>query len=182
MAENKVLKRMNRKGTREDYLALINTLKSEVAGISIRSTFITGFPGESEEDFNGLIDFIKQAKFSSAGFFAYSREEDTPAYKLDGQIEEHVKLKRQKKLYSVQKQISKKILRSYVGKVIEVVCDGIDYEKQSFFGRADMFAPEIDGKIYFSYDGVINQGEKYNVLIENSTEYDLYGRAQDELT
>ena len=79
-------------------------------------------------------------------------------------------------------EFSKKLLSGYVGKVIEVVCEGIDYDKQYFYGRSDMFAPEIDGRIYFSYDGVINQGEKYNVLIENSTEYDWYGRAEDELT
>lgn len=181
-SENKVLKRMNRKGTREEYLNLINKLKSEIPNISIRSTFITGFPGETQEDFEGLIDFIKQAKFSSAGFFAYSREEDTPAYKLDGQIDESVKLKRQKKLYSVQKQISKSNLSKFKGKVIEVVCDGVDYETQSFYGRSDAFAPDIDGRIYFSYDGVINQGEKYDILIEKTTEYDLYGRAKDELT
>ena len=182
-SENSILKLMNRKGSREEYLKLIKTLRDEVENITIRSTFITGFPGETQEDFNGLIDFIKTAKFENAGFFAYSREDGTPAFKLPNQVDDKVKQKRLKKLYSVQKGISKTAYKRYVNKTVSVVCDGIDYEKQSFYGRCDAFAPEIDGRVYFTYDdGVISQGETYNVLIENSTEYDLYGRVSDEFT
>ena len=181
-SENTVLKRMNRKGTREDYLDLIKKLRAEIPSISIRSTFITGFPGETEEDFNGLLDFINTVKLNNAGFFAYSREEDTPAYKLPNQIEESVKQKRLKKLYQAQKKISKENLKAYLHKTIDVVCDGIDYEAQSFYGHFSSFAPEIDGKVYFSYDGTINQGETYKVLITKTTNYDLYGRVQDEFT
>ena len=177
-SENPVLKRMNRRGTREEYISLIEKLRKEIPSIAIRSTFITGFPGETEEDFKGLLDFIKKVEFSSAGFFAYSREEFTPAYKLPNQIDESVKQSRLAKLYSAQKKISKKNLKKYVGQILEVVCDGIDYEKQSFFGRFYAFAPEIDGKVYFTYDGTIDQGETYSVLIENADEYDLYGRAK----
>ncbi len=181
-SENSVLKRMNRRGTREDYLSLINKLKDEIPYIAIRSTFITGFPGETEEDFNGLIDFIKTAKLDNAGFFAYSREEQTPAYKLPNQIDEKVKQKRLRKLYSVQKAISKQLLKRYVGKILEVVCDGVDYEKQSFYGRHYGFAPDIDGKVYFTNDGIISQGETYSVLIERADEYDLHGRVSNEFT
>jgi ribosomal protein S12 methylthiotransferase len=181
-ADDKVLKLMNRKGSREGYLSLIQKLKQKVKGISIRSTFITGFPGETEEDFLGLLDFIKQAKLSNAGFFAYSREEDTPAYKLPNQVDDKVKQKRLKKLYQEQKKISKEILKGFVGQKLIVTCDGIDYEKQSFYGRSDCFAPDIDGKIYFMYDGVISQGESYNVLITKADYYDLYGEARDEFT
>ncbi|MBQ3235738.1 MAG: 30S ribosomal protein S12 methylthiotransferase RimO [Clostridia bacterium] len=179
-SENAVLKRMNRRGTREEYLALIAKLREEIPSISIRSTFITGFPGETEEDFSGLVNFIKDAKLSNAGFFAYSREEFTPAYKLPNQIEESVKQARLEKLYSVQKEISKENLQKLVGTTIEVVCDGIDYEKQSFYGRHYGFAPDIDGKVYFTYDGTIAQGESYSVYVEEADEYDLHGRAQDE--
>lgn len=181
-SENSVLKRMNRKGTREEYISLIEKLRVEIPTISIRSTFITGFPGETEEDFNGLLDFINTVKLNNAGFFAYSREEETPAYKLPNQVDESVKQKRLKKLYTAQKKISKQNLKSYLNKVIEVVCDGIDYENQSFYGHFSAFAPEIDGKVYFTYDGIINQGETYNVLITKTTDYDLYGRVQDEFT
>ena len=173
---------MNRRGKREDYLNLIAKLKDKVKGIAIRSTFIAGFPGETEEDFNGLVDFIKQAKFSSVGFFAYSREEGTPAYKLNEQIDEKVKISRVEKLYDVQREISLNNLKSFVGKTISVIVDGIDYEKQSFYGRAYFQCPEVDGRVYLSYDGVISQGERYDVLIEKSDEYDLYGRIIDEFT
>ena len=181
-SENTVLKRMNRRGKREDYLNLIAKLKDKVKGIAIRSTFIAGFPGETEEDFNGLVDFIKKAKFSSVGFFAYSREEGTPAYKLNDQIDEDIKLSRVEKLYKVQRKISLNNLKSFVGKTISVIVDGIDYEKQSFYGRAYFQCPDVDGRVYLSYDGVISQGERYDVLIERSDEYDLYGRIIDEFT
>ena len=175
-SENGVLKRMNRRGTREDYLNLIEKLKSKIDGICIRTTFIAGFPGETEDDFLGLVDFIKKAKFSSVGFFAYSREEDTPAYKLPNQIDEEVKEERVKKLYEVQREISIENLKGYVGKTLSVICDGIDYEKQSFYGRAYFQAPDVDGRVYVTSEEVINQGERYDVYIENFDDYDLYGR------
>ena len=177
-ASSSVLKRMNRKGNHESYLALINTLKERVPGIALRSTFIAGFPGESEEDFEILVDFIKQAKLFNAGFFAYSREEGTPAYKLDNQIEEKIKKSRVKKLYEEQKRISKENLSLFKGKVIEIICDGIDYDRQCFFGRAPFQAPDIDGKVYFtaSEDEVVQQGEVYKVKITRTNAYDLFGR------
>lgn len=181
-SENSILKLMNRRGNRESYLALIDKLKTKVKDIAIRTTFIAGFPSESEEDFNGLIDFIKKAEFSSVGFFAYSREEDTPAYKLPYQIDEEVKIKRVEKLYEVQREISLNNLKKYLNKTLSVICDGIDYEKQSFYGRAYFQAPDVDGKVYFTYDGSISQGERYAVLIEKVDDYDLYGRAINEFT
>ncbi|MBR5439700.1 MAG: 30S ribosomal protein S12 methylthiotransferase RimO [Clostridia bacterium] len=174
-ASNPILKLMNRKGSFESYLALVNKLKSEIPQIALRSTFIAGFPRETEEDFNNLLEFVKKAKFFNCGFFAYSREEGTPAYKLAGQIEEKVKEERVKKLYNVQRQISRKNLKSFVGKTIKVLCDGVDYENQSFYGRAYFNAPEIDGRVYITSNDCINQGEYYEVLITNSNDYDLFG-------
>ncbi len=181
-SQNAVLKRMNRRGRREDYLELINKLKSKVKDICIRTTFIAGFPGETEDDFLGLIDFIKEAKFSNVGFFAYSREEDTPAYKLPNQIDEEIKQSRVEKLYEVQREISLDNLKKYVGKTLSIICDGIDFEKQSFYGRAYFQAPDVDGWVYIVSDDDICQGERYNVLIESSDEYDLYGRIINEYT
>lgn len=174
-ASNAVLKLMNRKGSYESYLQLVNKLKAEIPNIALRTTFIAGFPRETEEDFNVLVKFIKEAKFFNAGFFAYSREEGTPAYKLSGQIDEKVKRERVEKLYRVQRQISKKNLKNYIGKTIEVLCDGVDYEKGSFYGRAYFNAPDIDGKVYIESSNLINQGEYYNVLITKANEYDLFG-------
>lgn len=178
-ADPVVLKRMNRKGAGEGYLKLIAKLRKEIPGIAIRSTFIAGFPGETEEQFENLLEFIKEAKLTNAGFFAYSREEGTPAYRLSDQIDEKVKQSRVKKLYAAQKKVSEERNKSLVGKQIKVICDGVDYDKQSFYGRAYFSAPEIDGKAYFTYDGEIKQGEYYNVKITKADAYDLYGAATE---
>lgn len=178
-ADPVVLKRMNRKGTGEGYLKLIAKLRKEIPDIAIRSTFIAGFPGETEEQFENLLEFIKEAKLTNAGFFAYSREEGTPAYRLSDQIDEKVKQSRVKKLYAAQKKVSEERNKSLVGKQIKVICDGVDYDKQSFYGRAYFSAPEIDGKTYFTYDGEIRQGEYYNVKITKADAYDLYGAATE---
>ena len=178
-ASDRVLKLMNRKGTNKEYLALIEKLRENIPDIAIRSTFITGFPGETEEDFKVLEDFIKKVKFTNCGFFAYSREPDTPAYKLPDQIDEGVKKARVKKLYGVQKKISAAFLKTLIGKTITVVTDGIDYDKQSFYGRAYYSAPDIDGKVYFSSEDDIVQGETYKVYIEKTDDYDAYGRVAE---
>ena len=177
-ASSRVLKRMNRRGTNESYLALVSKLKKEIPSISLRSTFIAGFPGETQEDFETLKDFISKAKLTNAGFFAYSKEEGTPAFKLPDQIDDKVKKVRVKELYALQKQISKEFLASFKGKTIDVICDGIDYDKGCFVGRAYFQAPDIDGKVYFTSNDeiVVNQGEVYTVKITKTTNYDLYGR------
>ncbi len=177
-SENAILKLMNRPAGRQEYLDLIKKLRSQIPDIAIRSTFIAGFPNESEEDFNGLCEFLEEAKLDNCGFFAYSREPDTPAYKLKGQIPYGIKRKRVKKLYEIQRRISADKLKGYVGKKLEVICDGIDYERNCFVGRAYFQAPEIDGVVYFNAYSAV-QGEKYSVLIEKSDSYDLYGRCED---
>lgn len=177
-SENRVLKLMNRKGTREKYLSLIKRLKAEVDGIAIRSTFISGFPTETEEEFENMQAFLREAKLFNCGFFAYSREPDTAAYKLKGQIHGNTKKRRVQALYQTQRQISASILQSFVGKSVEVVCDGIDYDKNCFVGRAYFNAPDIDGKVYFNAPEAM-QGERYNVQIESADSYDLYGKTED---
>lgn len=174
-ADNGVLKRMNRRGTKEEYLALINKLKTQVQGIAIRSTFITGFPGESEEAFNNLVDFIKQAKLFNAGFFKYSKEEDTPSFKLSGHLPENVKNKRLKKLYSVQKSIVKENYAELLDKTFFVTAEGFDENELVYFGRAYFNAPDIDGKIYFFSSEEVVYGEQYRIKILKADGYDLYG-------
>ena len=181
-ADDYILKRMNRKGTSHEYVALIEKLRSRIPDIAIRSTFIAGFPGEQEVHFENLLKFIKRVKLNNAGFFAYSKEEGTPSYKFHGQVDEKVKTDRVKKLYSAQKRISKKILSDYVGKTIEVLADGINYEKQAFEGRCYFSAPDIDGKVYFTSSDEVNQGERYFVKIEKADAYDLYGGVDNEFT
>ena len=177
-SENRILKLMNRPAGRKEYLALFEKLRKEIPDIAIRSTFIAGFPTETEDEVEGLVDFLKQARLDNCGFFAYSREPDTAAYKLKGQVPYAVKKRRVKKLYEVQKSISFEKLQSLVGKKINVLCDGIDYEKDCFVGRAYFQAPEIDGKVYFNAYSAV-QGEYVEVLVESSDAYDLYGRTED---
>ncbi len=177
-SENRVLKLMNRKGSREGYLSLIRKLRARVPDIAIRSTFISGFPTETEEEFLAMQDFLREAKLFNCGFFAYSREPHTGAYRLQPQIHYQTKRRRVRALYETQAKIADKILQNFVGKKIEVVCDGIDYERSCFVGRAYFNAPDIDGKIYFNAVEA-TQGERYTVSIARAENYDLYGATED---
>ena len=177
-SENRVLKLMNRKGSREKYLELFSKLRKEIPEIAIRSTFISGFPTETEEEFQGMLDFVRKAKLFNCGFFAYSKEPDTAAARLKGQIHHATKKRRVRELYETQRAISYDLLNSFVGKEIEVFCDGIDYDKNCFVGRAYFNAPDIDGKVYFNALHA-TQGEKYKIIIEKADSYDLYGKTED---
>ena len=179
-ASDRILKLMNRRGSCGEYLSLIDRLKSEIEGIAIRSTFIAGFPSETEEDFEILKDFLLKARLFNAGFFAYSKEPDTPAFKLKGHLPQKVKNARVKELYALQSAIAAENLEKFVGKTIKVVCDGIDYKKQSFFGRAYFNAPDVDGVVYISGEETIEQGKTYFVRIGRSDGFDLYGEIENE--
>lgn len=177
-SEDRVLKLMNRKGKRAGYLQLLEKLRKKIPNIAVRSTFISGFPTETEEEFENMKAFLKEAKFFNCGFFAYSREPFTPAYKMQPQTHHKTKERRVRALYETQAQISTEILAGFVGKEIDVLCDGIDYDKNCFVGRAYFNAPDIDGKVYFNA-GEAMQGERYKVLITSADAYDLYGHTED---
>ena len=177
-ADDGVLKRMGRKGSKEEYLSLVNKLRERVKGIAIRSTFITGFPGESEEAFNNLCDFLEKAKLKNAGFFKYSREKDTASDKIDGHLPASVKTKRVKKLYSIQKKISKLNNKALVGKTFKVLAEGFDYDEFIYYGRAYFNAPDIDGKVRFFSEEPVEYGKYVDVKIIKASDYDLYGERQ----
>ncbi len=179
-SEDRVLKLMNRKGKRAGYLALLKRLREKIPDIAVRSTFISGFPTETEEEFEGMKRFLEEAKFLNCGFFAYSREPDTAAERLQPQVHHATKKRRVKALYEIQERISRERLTAFVGKKIEVLCDGIDYERGCFVGRAYFSAPDIDGKVYFNASEAM-QGERYQIIIEKADAYDLYGRTEDYL-
>ena len=179
-SENRVLKLMNRKGTREKYLELFKKLRAKIPQIAIRSTFICGFPTETETEFVQMQAFLEQAQLTNCGFFAYSREPDTGAYRMKPQIHHATKKRRVKALYQTQARISANILSKYIGKTLQVVCDGIDYDKNCFVGRAYFNAPDIDGKVYFNASNAM-QGERYEVRITDADSYDLYGKTEDYL-
>lgn len=174
-ADDGVLKLMNRKGTGASYLELIEKLKAQVKGIAIRSTFIAGFPRESDQAFENLVEFLKKAKLFNAGFFKYSKEEGTAAARLDGQISGTVKSARYKKLYSVQKKIVKENNKALIGKTFKVMAEGFDEEQLVYYGRAYFNAPDIDGKIYFFSSEDVEYGNYYDIKIIKATGYDLYG-------
>ncbi len=177
-SEDRILKMMNRRGTRQSYLDLIAKLRKEIPGVAIRSTFICGFPTETEEESAALGEFLKQAELDNCGFFAYSREEGTPAYKIKGQIAAAVKNRRVKNMYAIQKSVSLKKMHSHVGKTLKVLCDGISEENGCFYGRAYFSAPDIDGNVYFNAS-FAEQGKYYDVIIEDCDNYNLYGRTED---
>ena len=154
-------------------------MRKEIPDITLRTTFITGFPTETEEEHKALIAFIKQVKFENAGIFAYSREPETPAYKLQGQIPAGVKKRRQRELYEAQWEVSRNFLKGFIGKTLSVVCDGINDEGTGFVGRAYFQAPEIDGNVFFTAPRA-KEGEVYHIKIEDRQDYDLFGTACKE--
>ncbi len=168
-----VLKRMNRHTDERYTRELIKKVKA--AGITLRTTFICGFPGESEEAFEKLRDFIKCAEIDYAGFFAYSREEGTPADRLDGHLPEEIKQARADELTRLQTEIMCERNKSVIGKRVRVLYDGIDYEKQAFVGRTSVQAPEIDNTVYFTSDSEALIGNFYEVEIVGTDGVDLLG-------
>ncbi len=172
-----VLKRMNRRDTEASIRETISKLRDKVPGITIRTTFITGFPGETEQDFEKLKAFIKEIKFERLGVFEYSREENTPAYDLPDQIPEKLKRKRYDLLMREQRRIHKELNELAVGKVLEVLCEGYDPAAEIYYGRPQSDAPDIDGKVYFSAPRRLRDGEMVEVEITEVLDYDLCGKA-----
>lgn len=171
--DGELLKRMNRRVTEDEVRALVQKIKD--AGITLRTTFICGFPGETEEQFDKLKDFVKTSQFDYAGFFAYSREEDTPADKLPNHLEESVKEQRANTLSMLQTKIIKERNKRLVGTVQRVIYDDIDYDKQMFVGRSEGQAPDIDNVVLFKADEEVHIGEFYDVRITGTNGIDLVG-------
>ncbi len=172
-----VLERMNRHGGEAAVRGAVERLRREVPGITIRSTAIVGFPGETEEEFTELCEYIKEAKFDRFGAFTYSREEGTSAYDMDGQIDEQEKQDRLDRLMSLQLEVSASLQEKKLGEVLDVLYEGYDYVADSCYGRSEADAPEIDGKVYFMLDeGKRPQpGEHIKVKVTETLDYDLFG-------
>lgn len=173
---NKVLKTMNRKTSKEDIKSLINKLRQEIPEVIIRTTFIVGFPGETDKDFDELYDFIKEIKFDRLGVFTYSQEEDTPAYNLPNQVPKHIKETRKDKIMELQKNISEDIMYTKVGKSFTVLIEEI-VDDNTYIGRSYMDSPDIDGVVYVNSSNDIDLGDLITVNITDYMEYDLIGEA-----
>ena len=172
-----MLKAMNRHGDGAMVRGVIAKLRREIPDVVIRTTFIVGFPGETEADFEELCEFVKEAKFERAGVFPYSREEDTPAYDFPDQLDEQVKQDRMDLLMREQLEINEARNETKVGKVITVLCEDYDPVSEMHFGRSAEDAPEIDGKVYFKAEHRIAPGSFIQVKIREVLDYDLMGRA-----
>ena len=174
---DRMLKAMNRHGDGKTVREVVAKLRREIPDIVIRTTFIVGFPGETEEDFCELCEFVKEARFDRAGVFTYSREEDTAAYDMPDQIDEQVKLDRMDLLMREQLEINEENNRRMIGKTVTVLCEDYDPVGEIHFGRSAADAPEIDGKVYFRSDRRIAAGSFVKVKIREVVDYDLIGRA-----
>lgn len=168
-----ILKNMRRKGRNKTITDNINKLRDRIPNIVLRTSLIVGFPGEREEDFEELKDFIKRVKFDKLGVFTYSQEEGTVAAKMDEQIDEEIKEMRYHELMTIQQQISKELNKSRVGRVYTVLIER--KEDKMYIGRSYEMAPEIDGEIFIESDNNINIGQFVNVKIIRALEYDLIG-------
>ena len=174
-----ILKRMNRKGNSACIKAAIEKLRREIPDIVIRTTFIVGFPGETQKDFNELLAFIKKTKFERAGVFPYSREEGTPAYDFTPRVPEQKKQDRADTLMEIQLRVSSEYLASLNGKVLTVLCEDFDPVSEMHFGRTYADAPEIDGKVYFRAPKRVAPGTFVSVLADEILDYDVVGHVVD---
>lgn len=172
-----VLKRMNRHGDSKMIREVLAKLRREVPGIVIRTTFIVGFPGETEEDFEELCRFVEEQRFEHMGVFTYSPEEGTTAAAMDGQIDEQTKQDRMDILMKLQMQINAEQNEEKIGKTIRVLTEDYDPVSEAHFGRSAADAPDIDGKVYFKSDRRVAPGTMIDVKIREAVDYDLFGRA-----
>ncbi len=173
---DRMLKAMNRHGDGKMIRSVIAKLRREIPEIIIRTTLIVGFPGESEEDFTELCEYVKEAKFDRLGAFPYSREEGTAAYDFNEQVDEQVKQDRYDIIMRTQGEITAEQNNAAVGRVIEVLCEDYDPVSEAYYGRSYTDAPEIDGKVYFrGQRGSIKGGQFVKVKITEAMDYDLVG-------
>ncbi len=168
-----ILKKMNRKVSKKKICELIYLLRKKIPDISLRTSFIIGFPGESDRDFNELLEFVKEIKFEHLGAFMYSCEENTPASGFKDQVPEKVKKERYDILLEVQREISREILQGYVGKNLKVLVDEkLPDSDNTYLGRTEFDAPEVDGSVIIKDKG-IKEGDLINARITDTWEYDL---------
>lgn len=172
---SEILKKMNRKGSRDDLEALIKNIRAKIPEITLRTTLITGFPGESEEQFTELCEFVKITRFDRLGCFAYSPEEDTVAAEMPNQIDEQTKVSRAENIMEMQMDIMREKNEEKIGSLLEVIIEGWDDYIKCYFGRTVCDAPEVDGKIFFMSDRPLVIGDFAKVQINDCLDYDLLG-------
>lgn len=175
-----VLKRMGRHTDTAQIRQLISTIREEIPDICIRTTFITGFPGETEKDHENTMEFINEMEFDRLGVFTYSPEEDTPAAEMEHQIEEEVKKKRQEEIMELQQEIAFEAAENMVGKTLTAMIEGKVADEDAYVARTYKDAPGVDGYLFIHTDRQLMSGDFLSVLITGSNEYDLIGEIANE--
>ena len=178
-ASGGVLKRMNRPGNRESLTALMARIRAVVPDITLRTTVMVGFPGESEADFEELCEFIKEVKFQRLGCFAFSPEEDTPAYNLPDQLPDEVKYRRRDIVMEEQSRISDAYNEQMIGRTLTVLVESFDKYAECWFGRTAGDAPDIDGKVFFAATHRIQPGDFVEVTVTDTMDWDLIGEMKE---
>ena len=179
IADN-ILKRMNRKTSKKDIIKLIEKIRNKIPDVTLRTSLIVGFPGETKDEFEELLEFVKTAKFDKLGVFKYSKEEGTPAEKLPNQIHGNTKKSRYNKIMSAQQKISRERLEKKIGKTYEVLIEDISFDRKYYIGRTMQDVPEIDGLVYIKNEDIGKEAEIINQFkkcqITEVSNYDLIGK------
>ncbi len=175
-----VLRSMRRPGNREQLETLISHIREKIPGVTLRTTLIAGFPGETEEQFEELCDFVKSVRFDRLGCFAYSQEEGTPAAEMENQIDDETKAERARIVTEEQMNIMAEKNEEKIGKEILCVVEGYDRWGECFFGRSEVDAPDIDGKVFFTSKNKLAIGQFVRVKVEEPMDLDLMGVVTDE--
>ncbi len=181
-ANDDILRRMGRRTSRADLEDLIHTLRQEIPDIVLRTTLITGFPGETEEAHQELMDFVDRMEFDRLGVFTYSPEEGTPAAEMEGQIEEEVKERRRDELLTLQQEISLAHGEDRVGQTLEVFVEGYMAEEGAYAGRTYADAPGVDGYFFLNTEETLHSGDFVQARVTGALEYDLIGVLENEFT
>lgn len=178
-AHNDVLKRMRRSDTKESVEALLAKLRERIPGVVIRSSFIVGFPGETDSQYTTLRNFVEKQRFDKVGIFSYSREEGTPAYDMPNQVDENIMQEHYHDLMSLQSKISETINIEMEGKVLDVLIEGRDDEQHMAYGRSYREAPDVDGQVFIEGDDISQPGDIVKVRILQGFDYDVVGERVD---
>ena len=177
---DEILHNMNRRSTRAELLEVIGRLRAAIPGITLRTTLIAGFPGETEAQFEELCQFVKEVQFDRLGCFAYSAEENTLAARMEGQLDQETKDRRAELVMQIQTGIMSQKQAAKVGQTVRALCDGIDEESGLYLCRTAGDAPEVDGCVCVSSETPLYPGEFYTIRVEESDLYDLYGVVEEK--
>ena len=178
-ASNRILKRMGRRTTKEQLVTIIEKLRQEIPDIILRTTLIVGFPGETDEDFKELKDFVDEMEFDRLGVFTYSIEEDTPAAMMSNQIDEEIKIKRQAEIMELQQEISFALAEERIGQDLWAFVEGKVADEAAYVGRTYADAPGVDGYIFINTDAQLVSGDFVKTKIIGALEYDLIGEVSE---